>query len=217
MQPFLYAVRHGQTLYNLNDCLLGHLDPPLIETGIAHARGLAEWFGGKEVGKIYSSPLLRARQTAEAISKKTGVPVVVDPLLIEVNYGDIDGMPIREAKSSGIYAERDRDRMNFRPPNGETYVELTDRLRTFFARERLMEATSPAVLISHQGTARMIAAILGAMSPEVAAAKSIGHDTVLTATRGPEGQVETSIRTVSQALSHEPRRGNPASAGHRPS
>ncbi len=106
-------------------------------------------------------------------------------------------MTIAEATERGIYGERDRDRMNFRPPNGESYIELLARLENFFTRENLLQATAPVVIVSHQGTTRMIAALLGMMPAEKAAYISFEHRAVLTAGRNGDNQIETRIDDIS--------------------
>jgi probable phosphoglycerate mutase len=68
----LYLVRHGQTLLNTQDRLRGWMDPELAPEGVAEARQLAGELELQWETAIFCSDLLRARQTADVISKRTG-------------------------------------------------------------------------------------------------------------------------------------------------
>ena len=78
--------------------LQGRLDLPLDEVGIAQVAGVAEWLGRPD--RLVSSPLLRARQTAEAFE----VPYEVDDRWIELDYGSLDGVPVADVADE-IWAE----------------------------------------------------------------------------------------------------------------
>ncbi len=192
MGIFLIAARHGETDYNARDCLLGQLDPPLNERGREHAHDLAHRLSGQPFAAIYSSPLARSRETAEIISGGKNA-IMFDDRLKEVDFGRLDGMTIAEARLAGIYQERERDRMDFRPEGGETYRELLGRVEEFFTANRILENEGPLLIVSHQGTTRMIAARLGLMTPEVAAAMKFRHESLLIAERMADGRIEGRI------------------------
>ena len=116
----LVVVRHGRTAHNASGLLLGHLDPPLDEVGESQARLLAAAVG--PVDRVVSSPLLRARQTAEAF----GAPVEVDERWIELDYGEYDGRPIGEVPAE--VWQRWRTDPDFAPPGGETLRQLGARV-----------------------------------------------------------------------------------------
>ena len=79
----LYVVRHGETPWNVVGRYQGQLDPPLNENGRRQAETTAAKLALLGFEAIYSSDLARARQTAEALSQKTGLPVQLDPRLRE--------------------------------------------------------------------------------------------------------------------------------------
>jgi glucosyl-3-phosphoglycerate phosphatase len=87
----VYLIRHGRTRLNAEGLLRGHLDVPLDEVGRSQARRLAEMFTHIEVAVTISSPLLRARQTAEAIAAATEAPLETEPQLIDRDYGGWTG------------------------------------------------------------------------------------------------------------------------------
>lgn len=90
----LILIRHGRTASNLDGRILGTTDDPLDATGLQQAEALAEKITEYGVDTLYASPLSRARQTAAAIGQKTGVPVQIDPDLIEYDFGELSDFTI---------------------------------------------------------------------------------------------------------------------------
>lgn len=124
-REFLF-LRHGQTDWNLRGLLQGRSDRPLDDTGLAQARAAAECLAREDVGLIVSSPLLRAWQTAEIVSEKLDVPLRVDELLIERNFGGLEGRPVAEIMpgvSTGLEIASRTDL----PPDTEPWEEVCDR------------------------------------------------------------------------------------------
>lgn len=74
----LLVVRHGQTNYNLNHIILSKTDDPLNETGISQAQTTAKNLEREKIDLIISSPLRRAKQTAEIINKGRNIPIIYD-------------------------------------------------------------------------------------------------------------------------------------------
>ncbi len=83
----LILVRHGESTGNAEGLLLGRIDSPLTDRGLEQARSLAAAVSGAT--RLVSSPLTRARDTAEALG--TGLPVEVDERWVEMDYGEYDG------------------------------------------------------------------------------------------------------------------------------
>ncbi len=119
----LILVRHGESTGNADGLLLGHIDAPLTERGQAQARALGPWVDG--VTRVVSSPLARARNTAEALG--TGLPVEVDERWIEVDYGEFDGRPLT-AVPDEVWT-RWRADPGYRPPGGESLRDAGVRVR----------------------------------------------------------------------------------------
>ncbi len=98
MPPVLYSftfLRHGESLGNAQGVSQGQTDFPLTETGLQQARDLvARWQAeGVSFDQIISSPLTRARQTAEVIGGTLNVPIDVVPDWMERNFGRLEGFP----------------------------------------------------------------------------------------------------------------------------
>lgn len=139
----LILVRHGRTAVNASGRLQGRADPPLDDTGMSQAEALREAL--PEAASIITSPLLRARQTAEVLA--VGRPVQVDGRWVELDYGDWDGLPLDGVPA----AEWARWRLDpsYRPPGGETLEECGARVR--LACEELSERarSEDVVVVSH--------------------------------------------------------------------
>ncbi len=96
--------RHGQTAPNRDGLVLGRADPELTDEGHRQAALLGAALGGEPVTAIVTSPLVRARQTAEVIAAACGLPVTVDERLVEIDWGTWEGRP------TGSLAAADLDR-----------------------------------------------------------------------------------------------------------
>lgn len=92
----LFLVRHGQTAANVNHQLVGSTDIPLDELGERQARQVGARFAAIEIDGIVTSPLQRARRTAEAIGQVSGHEPVVVPGLTEIDFGQIEGLTIHQ-------------------------------------------------------------------------------------------------------------------------
>jgi broad specificity phosphatase PhoE len=117
----LLLVRHGRTDANAQGLVLGHADPPLSGEGREQAAALSAKI--PEDARVIASPLLRTRQTAEAF----GRPVEIDPRWIELDYGELDGIPLRDVPPE-LWREWRAD-PSFAPPGGESLAALGVRVR----------------------------------------------------------------------------------------
>lgn len=130
--PLLTVVllRHGETEQSLERRFSGSSDLPLTDKGIAQARAVACRIDGTpQIAAIYTSPLLRARQTAEAVGRTIGVPVTGEPRLREVSFGAWEGMTFQEAKRAGGDAfVRWSQSTDTAPPDGESQSQCLERI-----------------------------------------------------------------------------------------
>jgi broad specificity phosphatase PhoE len=120
----LILVRHGESIGNAKGLLLGRLDAPLTERGLAQARTVGPLVAN--ASRLISSPLERARTTAAALD--TGLPIEIDDRWIEVDYGEFDGRPLT-AVPDQVWT-RWRSDPGYRPPGGETLTEVSARVRS---------------------------------------------------------------------------------------
>jgi broad specificity phosphatase PhoE len=138
----LILVRHGRTGLNAAGCLVGRLDPPLDEVGLAQAAAIGEALKG--IDRVVSSPLLRTRQTAEYI----GVPVEIDDRWIEVDYGDYDGVALGSPQSASLW-EHWRADTSFAPPGGESLDHMSERVVAAVEELLIAAATTDIAVVSH--------------------------------------------------------------------
>ncbi len=122
-------VRHGETAHNRDGRLQGRTDLVLSERGLDQAARLASRFAAVKVVKVVSSPLRRALQTAAAIASVCGLSVERDDRLIELDYGDWDGLALADIPAEAWSAWRADP--HFAPPAGESLVAVTARVASF--------------------------------------------------------------------------------------
>ena len=119
----IVVVRHGRTAANAGGMLLGRADPPLDAEGDRQVAGLARACADLDVARVVTSPLGRCRTTAGAIAAAVGgMPVEVDDRWIELDYGDLDGLPLAELPASLWSAWRSDP--GWAPPGGESLTAL---------------------------------------------------------------------------------------------
>ena len=99
----LLLVRHGETDWNAEGKLQGHTDRPLNDYGRRQAQALADRLAGEAIDAVYASDLSRARETAEILGARLGLPVVVDPDLREKNWGSWEGLTSDERLPASSY------------------------------------------------------------------------------------------------------------------
>jgi probable phosphoglycerate mutase len=121
----LVLVRHGESTGNAEGRLLGRIDAPLTEDGLAQARAAGELLAlGPRVLELRSSPLQRALRTAEALD--TGRAVEVDERWVEVDYGEHDGSLLGDVPAE--VWQQWRSDPDFRPPGGESLAAVGARV-----------------------------------------------------------------------------------------
>ena len=98
-ERILFVFRHGETDWNREGRLQGHIDTPLNATGLAQAEALAEQLRPHRLEAVVSSDLLRARTTARIVAETIGLPLFTEPGLREVDVGAAEGLLWAEAKT----------------------------------------------------------------------------------------------------------------------
>lgn len=124
----LIIVRHGRTEANASGLLQGRIDNPLDDTGQQQAHQIATALSRSDhrPDRLIASPLLRARQTAEATCELLGLDLTIDDRWAELDYGDWDGLPISEVSAETW--QQWRSDPAFTPPGGESLAELNERV-----------------------------------------------------------------------------------------
>jgi broad specificity phosphatase PhoE len=151
----LLLVRHGETDWNAEGRLQGHTDRPLSDYGRRQAQQLAAELDGEELVAIYSSDLARARETAEIVGRRLGLPTVFDPDLREKDWGTWEGLTAAE-----------RDRVELVGESTEAHRDrILDALRRISERH---PGDGCVLVVTHGGSMRRVqTAAMGVALPVV--------------------------------------------------
>jgi broad specificity phosphatase PhoE len=172
----LLLARHGQTPDNAGGMILGRRDPSLSYAGREQAARLAA--GAVEAGviAIWTSPLLRSRQTAAVVAEATGLQPVVLEDLIESDRGTWEGQSVTHlAKASPeLHAAFEAADPEFAFPGGESLQDQVQRTRQ--ALSTVASGPAPALVVAHVGTIR--AAML-ALGRHPAPERTLGHGEIV--------------------------------------
>jgi len=151
----ILAIRHGETAWNVDTRIQGHLDIPLNETGLQQARWLAQTLAGRDaVHAIYASDLVRAHLTAQTIAQAMGLRVTAHPGLRERAFGDFQGRTFAEIEAElPEHAQHWRKRSpEWTPPGaGESLIALRDRVLTTVNELASRHVGEQIVLVAHGG------------------------------------------------------------------
>ncbi len=191
----IYLARHGETSWNREGRWQGHTDIALNDVGLAQARALGELLRGRDIARIHSSDLARARRTAETAAGILGVTeLVIDADLRERSFGIFEGLTRRECE------ERHPEhwtsyRVDPRqvPPGAESQEALADRM--YAAVERAVARRhdgddAPVLVVSHGGSIRaLLARATGTMPPP------LENVAVFRAVATPDGLAEVTLLT----------------------
>lgn len=124
----LLLVRHGETDWNREHRFQGHADPLLNELGRTQAHELAEQLADEPLSKVFTSPLRRALETAEAVAAAHGVVVVQEPGLRECDLGSWTGLTRSEVEERDPEGYRRWLAYGHGWGDGESYEELGERV-----------------------------------------------------------------------------------------
>jgi broad specificity phosphatase PhoE len=160
----IHLVRHGDTPQAAEGIFCGDLDPPLTGHGRTQADHLARAAAPLGLIALYSSPKVRARETAEPIARATGLEPVIEDGLREIAYGRWEGLrevDIRASEPAALAAWH-ADPALESPPGGETAYDIAARALPVLRRVRDRHPSGHAMLVSHKATIRVIVcALLG--------------------------------------------------------
>lgn len=154
----IYIVRHGLTEWNKLKKLQGAADVPLAKEGILLAEKTGEALKDVKFDICFTSPLSRARQTAECVLGDRNVPIIPDKRIQEINFGDLEGSCVRDAEGNYIDPQVEmffRDPVNFkRPENGEDIFDVIARTKNFWEEKTSDPSlTDKTVLVASHGCA----------------------------------------------------------------
>lgn len=169
----LFLIRHALTAWNSEGRVQGHSEVPLCRTGEAQAKLLAQRFAGEAL-RVYSSPLGRARKTAELAFP--GQEIREDVRLKELNFGLFEGKTLSERLNQREWQAWSGKSFATPAPSGESYSDL--RARAVAWLEALPEDEDIAA-VTHSGTIQMLLShVLGVEHPRWRKRFYLGHTSV---------------------------------------
>ncbi len=149
MAASVFLARHGQTAYNLEGRFQGQQPVPLDDVGRAQASDLAERAAAHGFSALWTSPLRRARETAEAVAGRLGLTAREDARLMETDAGDWTDRSFADvrAQTPELFAAFVAGDPQFAFPGGESFAE--QELRVAAALEEVERSELPALVVCH--------------------------------------------------------------------
>jgi probable phosphoglycerate mutase len=147
-----WFLRHGETAWNALNLSQGRVENPLNETGLAQARSAAALLRNRGIASIISSPMSRARVTAEIVGETLGLPVAFDIDLQEVSFGVQEGQPMSDWFTGWVAG-------TFTPEGAESFAALRDRATT--ALNHALTHKPVVLVVAHGALFRATRAVMG--------------------------------------------------------
>jgi probable phosphoglycerate mutase len=218
----LDLIRHGQSAGNVAndaahaarleelDLATRDMDVPLSDLGCEQARALGTWMAGVEPDLLFSSPYRRAIDTAELALDAAGKdrPISRDERLREREFGILDrltraGIEARHPEQAA--ARTFLGKMYHRPPGGESWVDVADRVRSFYRDLRLDHEGRHVVVVAHQAVILLFRYVLEDLTEEEILAIDAEADVANTAVSTFEGDgTGVPVLTVFNDAAHLP-------------
>lgn len=159
----IYLIRHGQTEWNKDGIFQGSQDSPLTKSGRETAKKIAKVLKDKHIERIYTSPLGRAKKTAEIIAREINGKITVIPQFQEMNFGIFEGkkQKIVRALFKDFFEKREKNKfckLYEAFPEGESYFDVF--LRVVKNLVSILPLDQNCVIVGHESINRIIRGII---------------------------------------------------------
>ncbi|UCC16462.1 MAG: histidine phosphatase family protein [Dehalococcoidales bacterium] len=147
----ILLVRHGETEWNAEEIFRGRADINHNEKGIVQAKMLGEYLVNSRLEAVYSSPLQRAVRTAERIAKQRSLDIRTEPALVDLDYGEWQGMPVTEVRKiySKLYLKWEKSPEKVKFPGGESLDDVRNRVVSV-VNKIIKKHKGSVVVVSHR-------------------------------------------------------------------
>jgi probable phosphoglycerate mutase len=222
----ILAIRHGETAWNVDTRIQGQLDIPLNDTGRWQAHRLALAIAEEGLDAIYSSDLLRALETAQAVASGSGKPIATDTGLRERGFGEFEGLTFQEIgqrwpDQSARWRRRDP---TFGPPGGEVLRDFYDRSVATVMRLAAAHPGQTIAVVAHGGVMDCLYRAATRLALDAPRSWQLGNASINRLLHTPQGFTlvgwsdtyhleETSLDESADGETGAERRGAPKSAG----
>lgn len=186
-QAVVYRLRHGETEWNVQQRPQGRLDSPLTELGWQQAARSAQQLSNIPFVRAYTSPLGRARLSAERVLADRGVTLNVLDDLAELDWGEVAGLSTaeRETRFPELKAARRADKFGAVFPGGESYASACPRAERA-ARQICDDGPGAVLVMGHEMINRLLRMELCGLEPENALQLAHPHGAVYVIQSGTE-------------------------------
>lgn len=157
----LLVARHGETPWNAENLVCGSTDLPLTEAGLLQAQALAQQVVGRGISVIVSSPMLRARQTAQPSAERLGLPLILEDRFREQDYGIYEGKPRNDPNFLA-----NKRHFCVRYPGGESMMDLAARVYAGLTDLKQAYPEETVLIVCHGAVCRTIKSFFEDMSNE---------------------------------------------------
>jgi broad specificity phosphatase PhoE len=178
----IYLCRHGETEFNRQHRLQGRMESELTPLGIRQAAAMADLLRDLITRnlpvrwRVISSPLLRARATANIIASRLGFSVELDERLVEISVGQWEGRLRADLARDHPEIAQDPEWL-FRAPGGETYEQVSRRVSEWLT-EQSDELDRRLIVVSHGVTGRLLRGVYAGLDRSLAIRQDVPQDAI---------------------------------------
>ncbi|MFC5262457.1 histidine phosphatase family protein [Kribbella qitaiheensis] len=155
MRTTVVLARHGRTEWHHGNRYTGSTDLPIDEVGHRQAEQLKEWAADFAPDALWSSPMLRARQTVQPIADALGLPLTLDDRLREVDFGSAEGRMLSELPPA-VAKAFELDPVGWHFPGGEDPAEAADRVHEAFHQIGRQHQGKKVLVVAHNTLLRLL-------------------------------------------------------------
>ncbi len=190
----IYLVRHGETEFNRERRIQGHVDSPLTELGVRQARAvgrlLRDLIPEPEGWRIVASPLGRAQATARIIAEALGgLPVELEPRIQEMSWGSHDGRLRAEIEAENPQTFGKTGWAFDIATDGESYEVVCDRVGAWLA-ELPPEPERRIIAVAHGISGRVVRGLYAGLPRDQAGQQDVPQDAVFLLQHGGVGRID---------------------------
>lgn len=206
----IFLLRHGETEWNIEKVFRGRAEVPLTENGKMQAKFAAEHLKGKGIKAIYTSPLIRAKETADIVAEVLNLKCISDERITGLNFGEWQGRPYSEIEKE--YPDEFRKYKTapheFKSPNGETLDEAMKRSLNLLTDIESKYQDGKVLIVTHRVICKLM--LLGILGLDSSRFWQLYPDTCSLSefTSGPEGYIlkkfnDTSFLKVAKRITED--------------
>jgi broad specificity phosphatase PhoE len=171
----IVLARHGETMFNRTEIIMGRSDSPLTPEGLSAAKQVARLIEEQKIRTVFCSPLGRTRLSAEIYTEGMGLPILVRDAMAELSCGEWEGKPRSEVRDG---VRLIRETWLDRPPGGESYSDGETRVAPFIQEITSENIHYPILVVGHASVNRVFLKLWLSLNPDRVMRIKSPHDTI---------------------------------------